>query len=77
MKHSGKCPKCAGNKIIKVEKEAFRYRYAPQIPMGITIFSAIPIPYYVCFTCGYSETWIDEDELERLHKKYPEWHGAL
>lgn len=72
MKHSKKCPKCAGSKIIKVEADPSKYRFAPQIAMGISIFSAISMPQYICGTCGYSEIWIDEEDLSRIAEKYPE-----
>ena len=71
MKHSKKCPKCAGTDLVKIEVEPMKYRYGAQIPGGWTLLSAIPVPRYVCCSCGYSEEWINEEDIPTLIEKYP------
>ena len=33
---------------------------------GLTYFSAVNVNRYVCTVCGYTEEWIDRDDLERV-----------
>ena len=37
-----------------------------------TIMSAVPVDRYICTTCGFSEEWIDLDNMNKLKKKYDE-----
>lgn len=73
MKHSKKCPKCLGENILKIETPPMKYRYSAQIPVGITVFSAVSVPRYICCTCGYSEEWINEEDIPTLLDKYPRY----
>lgn len=42
--------------------------------MGATIFTYALVNRYVCCNCGYSEEWIDREDLPKLKKKYtPNW----
>ena len=34
------------------------------------IFSAVLVHRYVCCACGYSEEWIDKEDIRRLKEKY-------
>ena len=33
-------------------------------------FSAVLVHRYVCCACGYSEEWIDKEDIPRLKEKY-------
>ena len=55
MKNTGVCPKCGGAQIIRIEGQAKAYGAGNNIPVGMTIFSYVRVPRYVCMDCGYSE----------------------
>lgn len=70
MKNSRICPKCAGTDIVYIKGRCGAYRSGNNILVGMTIFSAIPVNRYVCMKCGYSEEWIDQEDLHKLKEKY-------
>ena len=43
--------------------------YANFIPTGF--FRSVAVHRYVCGACGFTEEWIDREDLEQLKKKYP------
>ena len=72
MKNTHICPKCNGTDINKIEGKAGAYGVGNNIPVGITNFSAVLVHRYLCCSCGYSEEWIDKEDLQKLKKKYSE-----
>lgn len=70
MKNSRTCPKCNETDIIRIEGKAGAYGSGNNIPMGATIFSYVKVHRYLCCQCGYSEEWIDQEDLKRLKDKY-------
>jgi hypothetical protein len=36
--------------------------------VGSSIFSAVKVNRYICCTCGFTEEWIDTEELEKVEK---------
>lgn len=64
MKYTYQCPKCGGQEIIRIAGEVGAYGSGNNIPTST--FSAITVTRYVCCGCGYSEEWIDKDQLPRL-----------
>lgn len=66
MKHSKTCPKCHGSEIYRVDGHAGAYGSGNNIMIGATIFSAVRVNRYLCGRCGYSEEWIEEEDLHRL-----------
>lgn len=70
MRHSHSCPKCGGSKIVFVPGKAGAYGSGNNIPVGLTIFSSIPVGRYVCCSCGYSEEWIDQEHLSDLLNRF-------
>ena len=70
MINTGRCPKCGGVEIIRIEGTSEAYGVGNNIRMGTTIFSAVKVPRYVCLSCGYLENWVDTWDLEKLRKKY-------
>ena len=40
------------------------------IQVGLTVFSAVLVNRYVCCDCGYSEEWIDKEDIPTLKRKY-------
>ena len=66
MKNTNICPKCGSQDIIRVLSNPMN-KGADRIPVGWTIFTAIPVTRYLCGACGYSEEWIDNpDDIERV-----------
>jgi len=70
MKHSRVCPKCAGREILRVEGKAGAYASGNNIMVGMTILSAVLVHRYVCCSCGYSEEWIDKEDIPTLKDKF-------
>lgn len=72
MKKSSRCPKCGGTDILRIEGKAGAYGSGNNIITGFTIFSAVLVHRYVCSECGYSEEWIDREDIPKL-KDYVGW----
>ena len=70
MKNTGLCPKCCGNNIIVIPGSAGAYGVGNNIPVGMTVFSYAKVKRYLCKACGYSEEWVDKEDIERIAKKY-------
>ena len=70
MKLNKTCPKCNSTDIIRIDGSAKAYGAGNNIPMGVTILSYVKVPRYVCCECGYSEEWIDLEDIPKLKKKY-------
>ncbi len=72
MKWSKKCPKCSCEEILFVKgsiRRADSANYANYIPAGFLCAAAVH--RYVCCACGFTEEWIDQEDLEQLKEKYP------
>ena len=70
MKNKRICPKCNSTDILLVPGKAGAYGSGNNIQTGMTIFSAVLVHRYVCCSCGYSEEWIDKEDIQKLNKKY-------
>ncbi len=70
MKNNKICPKCNSSDIIRINGNAGAYGSGNNIPVGITIFSAVKVNRYLCCSCGYSEEWIDKKDIQKLKDKY-------
>lgn len=70
MKNTHCCPKCNGMDIIRIEGKAGAYGVGNNIQTGMFNFSAVLVHRYVCCSCGYSEEWIDKEDIAKLEKKY-------
>lgn len=71
MKTTHTCPKCGAAKILKVPGSAGAYGAGNNIQVGLTNFSAVLVDRYICCSCGYTEEWIDTDDIPKLEKKFP------
>ena len=71
MRFTATCPKCGGRDILFIEGDAGAYGAGNNIMAGGTRFSAVLVKRYVCCRCGYSEEWIDQNDIPKLQKKYP------
>lgn len=70
MKNTNTCPKCRGTDIVRVEGSAGAYGSGNNIQVGWSIFSAVLVHRYVCCDCGFSEEWIDKDDILKLKQKF-------
>ncbi|MCI7098159.1 MAG: hypothetical protein MR966_04430 [Lachnospiraceae bacterium] len=68
MKNSRVCPKCGCGDIIKVDGYAGAYGSGNNIMVGKTIFSAVNVNRYICCGCGFTEEWIDREDIEKVRK---------
>lgn len=68
MRFTATCPKCGGRDVLFIEGQSYPYGGGNNVPMG---FSAVLVKRYVCCRCGYSEEWIDQQDIPKLEKKYP------
>ena len=67
MKNTHICPKCNSNDIIKVPGKAGAYGSGNNIPIGLRV---VLVHRYVCCSCGYSEEWIDKEDIQKLKNKF-------
>jgi len=70
MKNTHCCPKCSNRDILFIKGKAGAYGSGNNIPVGMTIFSAVPVHRYVCCSCGYSEEWIDKEDIPTLIDRF-------
>ena len=70
MKNKNICPKCGSADIVVVPGRAGAYGTGNNIQVGLTNFSAVLVNRYVCCSCGYSEEWIEKEDIPTLKKKY-------
>lgn len=70
MKNSKICPKCSSSDIIRIPGKAGAYGAGNNIQTGLSNFSAVLVHRYVCCNCGFSEEWIDKEDIARLKKKF-------
>ncbi len=70
MKNTHTCPKCGSKDILIVPGSSEAYGTGNNIRVGMTIFSSVLVNRHVCCSCGYSEEWIDKEDIPKLKKKY-------
>ena len=66
MKNTKICPKCGSYDIVRIDGYAGPYGVGNNIMTGNTIFSAVNVNRYICCTCGFTEEWIDKNDLEKI-----------
>jgi len=68
MKNTRICPKCNSTDIIRIDGYAGPYASGNNIMLGQTIFSAVNVNRYICCSCGFTEEWIDREDIEKVRK---------
>lgn len=71
MKNKHICSKCGSHEIILVPGKSDLYGIGNNIQVGMSIFSAVLVDRFVCCSCGYSEEWINKEDIAVLKAKYP------
>ena len=66
MKTTRICPKCNSNDIVRIDGYADPNGHGNCLMTGATIFSAVNVNRYICCHCGYTEEWIDREDLEKI-----------
>ena len=66
MKSSKICPKCEHSNIVRIDGYAGPYGVGNNIMVKGSIFSAVNVNRYICCDCGYTEEWIDHEDLEKI-----------
>lgn len=66
MKETKVCPKCQSNYIVKYEKISPTGGGNPYLFIRTGSFTGVKLKLYVCCGCGYCETWIEKNELEKV-----------
>ena len=68
MKNTKTCPKCQSTRIIRINGSAGAYGVGNNIMTGWTVFSAVDVNRYICTDCGFTEEWIDKEDIEKVAK---------
>ena len=66
MKINRICPKCQSNDIIRFDGYTGAYGVGNNVMTGNTIFSTVNVNRYICCRCGYTEEWIDQEDMEKI-----------
>ncbi len=70
MKNTNICTKCKSGEIIRIEGTSEAYGVGNNIKVGATIFSSVLVHRYLCCNCGYSEEWVNKEDIPKIKKKY-------
>ncbi|MBR2371079.1 MAG: hypothetical protein IKA82_03555 [Clostridia bacterium] len=66
MKNTGICPKCKSSDIVRFDGYAGAYGSGNNVMVGHSIFSAVNVNRYICCNCGFTEEWIDTEDIEKI-----------
>lgn len=66
MKNSRTCPKCNSNNIVRINGYAGACGSGNNIMIGHSILSAVNVNRYICCSCGYTEEWIDKEDVDKV-----------
>ena len=67
MKNTKICPKCRSNDVIMIKGKKADYG-DNCILTGV--FGYVPVNRYLCCSCGYSEEWVNIEDIPKIKKKY-------
>ncbi len=70
MKITNSCPKCKGKDILIIPGEIGAYGAGNNIRIGWINTSAVKVNRFLCESCGYSEEWINKEDIPKVKKKY-------
>ncbi len=66
MKNTRICPKCRSTDLVRIDGYAGAYGTGNNIMVGASIFSAVEVNRYICCSCGFTEEWIDREQIEKV-----------
>ncbi len=64
MMNTEKCPKCHSADIIRID--GFTEIRGGVNTIRVGLFSFVKVNRYVCCKCGFTEEWIDQEDIEKL-----------
>lgn len=67
MKNTNTCPKCGSRDILKIPGYTGAYGSGNNIPLT---FSTVKVHRYLCCNCGFSEEWVNVEDIPRLENKF-------
>lgn len=70
---SGVCPKCKGKNILVFSQDK-KSKFVDCEKLG-NLRGEIFTTRYVCCDCGFTERYFDDENLEKLKKKYKKVRG--
>jgi len=68
VKNTRICPKCSSSDILRFDGYTGAYGSGNNMMTGNTVFSTVSVNRYVCCECGYTEEWIDKEDIEKVKK---------
>lgn len=66
MKNTRLCPKCHSGNIVRIDGYVEPYGGGNNVMTGATIFSAVNVNRYICCDCGFTEEWIDMEDIPKV-----------
>lgn len=66
MKNTKICPKCQSKDIVRIDGSVDAYGTGNNVITGNTIFSAVNVNRYICCNCGFTEEWIDKEDIQKI-----------
>ncbi len=66
MNLTGMCPKCGSGEVVRFDGGTESYDTGFHIKTGI--FGVVPVNQYICTTCGYTEQWVDMEDMPKIVK---------
>lgn len=66
MKNTKTCPKCHSGDIVRIDGFTGAYGTGNNVMTGNTFFSTVNVNRYICCACGFTEEWIDREDLEKI-----------
>ena len=70
MKNTNVCPKCNSTNILRVDGYSGAYGAGNNIRIGPSIYDAVNVNRYLCCDCGFSEEWIDKEDVAVVMDQY-------
>lgn len=70
---NGSCPKCGSTKILVFSQDG-KEKFVDCEKLGM-LKGEIVTSRYVCCDCGYTERYFEDENLEKLKKKYKKVRG--
>lgn len=68
MKNTRICPKCGDSNIVRIDGYTGAYGSGNNILTGVTLFSSVNVNRYICCSCGFTEEWIDQEDIEKIRR---------
>ena len=66
MKINRICPKCNSSDLVRIDGYTGAHGTGNNVMTGNTIFSTVNVNRYICCRCGFTEEWIDQEDLEKI-----------